>query len=220
MDTNFNDDTLRKIAAQLRKPDGEMGMETARRMNSGNVGMNSITLSKLNVKPGYKILEIGMANGYFVKDIIALSDGINYTGCDYSDLMVSEAVKLNKEFIDKGIVRFLCSSAEKMPFNDKEFDRIYAVNTIYFWDDLPSVTAELYRVLKPGGQAVIGYRPQRHIEKGPFTKWGFNAFSDEYIKNTFEEHRFKVISQDETPDEAVDGGRKFLTSVTVLVAER
>jgi ubiquinone/menaquinone biosynthesis C-methylase UbiE len=174
----------------------------------------------LNVKPGYKVLEIGMANGYFVKDLLSLSDGIDYTGCDYSELMVSEAVKMNREFIDKGIVRFVCAPAEEMPFPEKEFDRIYAVNTVYFWDNLSAAVSELYRVLKPGGQAVIGYRPQRHIKKGPFTKYGFNAYSDEYIKKTFEENKFTIISQNDVPDEAVDSGRKFLTSVTVLIAER
>src|SRR6476619_7183860 len=68
------------LAGQLRQPEGSLGIKVGENMNKGNRLMN---------------LEIGIGNGFFVKDIIASAKDVRYTGCDFSETMIKEAKDLN-----------------------------------------------------------------------------------------------------------------------------
>ena len=76
------------LAAQLRQPEGEMGQKVGNLMNDGNRPMNLQTLAALDAKKGEHILEIGMGNGAFVKNILSIDPTLRYTGIDFSPLMV------------------------------------------------------------------------------------------------------------------------------------
>jgi len=47
--------------------------------------------------------------------------------------------------------------AEALPFSDNSFDYALCFTTICFVDDATAMLSEAYRVLKPGGQLVIGF---------------------------------------------------------------
>ena len=47
--------------------------------------------------------------------------------------------------------------AEALPFSDSSFDYALSVTTICFVDDASAMLTEAYRVLKPGGELVIGF---------------------------------------------------------------
>jgi ubiquinone/menaquinone biosynthesis C-methylase UbiE len=221
MSDNWDENLMKMLAEQLRKPDGEMGVETAKQMNAGNENMNMITIKSLYPEPGDKILEIGMANGFFVKDVFALADGIMYTGCDYSELMVDEANKLNKSFVEKGVVKFYHAAADRLPLQDNFFNKIFTVNTIYFWDNPDSILTELNRVLMPGGKLFAAFRPRQFVETRPFAKYGFNTYSDDEIKAMFERNNFKFLNISETPEVVESKDNEIVeTAVAVLTAEK
>jgi SAM-dependent methyltransferase len=48
-----------------------------------------------------------------------------------------------------------------LPFRDRSFDAIYSMGTIEHFDATEQAVAEMARVLKPGGRAIIGV-PNRH----------------------------------------------------------
>jgi SAM-dependent methyltransferase len=48
-----------------------------------------------------------------------------------------------------------------LPFRDDSFDAIYSMGTIEHFDETARAVAEMTRVLKPGGRAIIGV-PNRH----------------------------------------------------------
>ncbi|MFD4431971.1 class I SAM-dependent methyltransferase [Nocardia sp. NPDC058497] len=60
-----------------------------------------------------------------------------------------------------------------LPLPDAGLDAAITLNTIYFLDDLPAACAELARVLRPGGTAVIGIGDPEAMAKMPFTPYGF-----------------------------------------------
>jgi SAM-dependent methyltransferase len=49
------------------------------------------------------------------------------------------------------------ATAEALPFSDCSFDYALSVTTICFVDDATTMLSEAYRLLKPGGELVIGF---------------------------------------------------------------
>ena len=67
--------TQQFLAAQLRKPKDEQGIEIAKQMNKGNAIINRLTIDKLKVADNYKILELGMGNGFFLGELLERAAG-------------------------------------------------------------------------------------------------------------------------------------------------
>jgi protein-L-isoaspartate O-methyltransferase len=103
--------TLKHIAAQLRKPEGEGATRVGEKMNDGNRFINLRAIRRLEVKPGDNILEIGMGNGFFVESVLSVAPTVRYTGCDYSPEMVQQATGLNQAAVASGQARFLTAEA-------------------------------------------------------------------------------------------------------------
>jgi len=79
-------------------------------------------IEHFDLKPGDKVLDVGCAEGFLVKDLLA--EGINAFGVD-----VSEYALMNCE--PAVIGRLEISSAEKLPFQDNSFDAVLAINSIH-----------------------------------------------------------------------------------------
>jgi SAM-dependent methyltransferase len=199
------EEDLRKIASQLRKPEGENGIEIGEIMNDANGPMNRHTIAVLNPEANDAILEIGMANGLFVKNIVRLDDSIKYTGCDYSKLMVELAANSNRDFVKQGKARFIHANANKLPFENHSFDKIFTINTFYFWDDHVKVLQELIRVLKKDGTLVLSITSKHLLEKSPMAKYGFASFSKEEIIEMMRSNGFASIEVTEIkePDQVL-----------------
>jgi ubiquinone/menaquinone biosynthesis C-methylase UbiE len=76
-------------------------------------------------------------------------------GLDYSTASVAVARKTNAREIDAGRVQIEQGSVATLPFADRTFDIVTAVETHYYWPDLPANIREVLRVLKPGGKFVL-----------------------------------------------------------------
>jgi ubiquinone/menaquinone biosynthesis C-methylase UbiE len=205
METKPN--TFQLIAEQLKKPAGEMGKQVAEKMNLGNQLINEWTIEKLNPSANDKILEIGMGNGGFVKGILAVDSSIFYFGCDISELMIEEASRLNKMLIDKKQAEFILATADHLPFQDASFNKVFTVNTIYFWDDPSKDLSEIHRVLENNGKLVISVRPKSIMLTYPFTQYGFKLFSKDDLVELLSANRFRIIDVMEKtePDQEVNG---------------
>lgn len=198
---------LQFIAQQLRKPDGEAGRQLGEQMNAGNYLMNRNTLDHLQAPTGARVLEIGMGNGHFVKDILTTDPTIRYSGCDYAETMVAEAKLRNAEFIENKQAEFMLAPASELPFEDNTFDRIFTVNTVYFWEEPKQELAEIKRVLKKNGKLIIAARPKWVMEQMPFTNYGFTRYSKEELADLLHANAFSTIDVEEShePDYTVNG---------------
>ncbi|BAV04226.1 Methyltransferase domain-containing protein [Filimonas lacunae] len=173
------------LAAQLRKPEGEAGHRVAENMNTSNSLIILHTIEKLHLQPNDAVLEIGMGNGFFCKDVLAAADNVTYTGCDFSPLMIQEANTFNQERISAGKASFYEASAHAMPFADNTFSKIFTVNTIYFWEQPVQELTEIHRVLQPGGRAIISLRTRTSMLQLPFTAYDFHLYEKEELLPLF-----------------------------------
>ena len=195
---------LKGVASQLRQPHGEYAIQVGEKMNVGNAYINRYTIEALQVSRHDNILEIGMGNGFFVKDILAVDDSIKYCGCDFSVIMVEEANKMNAAFVAEGRASFRLCDAAALPFEAGTFNKICTVNTIYFWDDHKATLAEIRRVLQTNEQLIIAIRPKETMQHYPFVKYGFTLFSKTALIDFLSSNGFTVtsiIEKDEPPQE-------------------
>ncbi|MFC0561907.1 class I SAM-dependent methyltransferase [Halalkalibacter alkalisediminis] len=106
--------------------------------------------------------------------------------------MVKEARKLNKNYIDTGLMDITQSDIEDMPFNDNIFDKVYTVHTIYFWNDLDKGLNETYRVLKQNGALYISIMDKSHMKKLKRTQ-NFNLLDRQEIVTGLENNNFREM---------------------------
>ena len=178
-----SDLTKKELAAQLQKPDGMKGKEVGKQMNKGNKNICLNSYKVLDPNPNSLILEIGMGNGLFIKDLLAQGSDLTYVGFDFSQTMIDEASSLNSDLIKQGKVSFKLGSIEKLPFEDDSIDCITTTNTVYFWPDIIANSKELYRVLKPGGKLLIGYRSKEIMDKVELTQFGFKKYTQTQLED-------------------------------------
>ena len=217
----MDEEKFKVIAKQLRRPQGDQAIEVAQKMNQNNRLMNLQTIKALEVKPNDRLLEIGMGNGFFVKDIFEIQNSIQYHGCDYSEIMVDEARKNNELLVGEGRAEFLIATADKLPFDDQVFDKIFSVNTIYFWEDPEKTLAEIYRVLNTQGRLFLSLRPKSSMKHYPFVKYGFDMFTRAELSTLLSENRFMMTDywEEEEPEMEFDG-KKMKVETLIISAEK
>lgn len=203
----MTEEESKKLAAQLRKPSGDVGLEVGRFMNKGNELLNRNTINLITPKSDINVVELGMGNGKFIDELFVKFPDMKYVGCDYSEEMVEAANALNTEKVNSGKVIIYHCDADQLPLHNESIDVIFTVNTIYFWPDVENILQEFIRVLKPGGQLLIGLRPAHLMKHYPFVKFGFVLFTANQIEQHLTEQGF--ISLESTtvkePDFVTDG---------------
>ena len=101
-----------------------------------------------------KIIEIGCGPGSFAEDVI----GRELVCLDPSALMLTSAEpRVNSKREGRGYspAVFVEGKAEKLPFEDSEFDGACSLFSFRDWYDKRTGLSEVIRVLKPGGKVVI-----------------------------------------------------------------
>ena len=102
---------------------------------------------------GRQVLEVGLGYGTLSGRLAEL--GAELSGLDIAAgpvEMVRHRLRLMGRPADERIVR---GSALQMPFADASFDRVYSIGCLHHTGDLPRAVAEVHRVLRPGGRAVV-----------------------------------------------------------------
>ena len=76
-------------------------------------------------------------------------------GVDYSDESVAVSKRANASGIAAGRIEVLHGSVSHLSFADDMFDLVTAVETHFWWPNLPSDVREILRVLKPGAKLIL-----------------------------------------------------------------
>jgi ubiquinone/menaquinone biosynthesis C-methylase UbiE len=141
--------------SQAKKPSGWLGRLLLRNMNSRHSHVTDWGLSHITVGAHDTILDVGCGGGRTVSKLAALATQGKVYGVDFSRDSVAVASKTNRSWIETGHVEIHEGSVSQLPFADNMFDLITAVETHFWWPDLPADMREVMRVLKPGGTLAV-----------------------------------------------------------------
>jgi arsenite methyltransferase len=171
------------MAHQARRPSGKFSGIFAIYMNFGNNYLNKLAVQALDIQPNDHILEVGFGGGVALYKILKNIQRGFVAGIDYSPDMVKRGKRKFQKSIASGKMTLVEGNVTSMPFNDASFDKICTINTIYFWSDPTAGLNEILRVLKPGGQLVVGIMPKDSMKKNPATRYGFTLYSEQGLRD-------------------------------------
>lgn len=168
------------IGSQFGNPRGFIGKICCLAMNIINRKMYHSIANKLTDEK--IILDIGYGNGYLISKIYKRTKAKIY-GIDISLDMLKTATKRNQKGIEKGDIKLAVGDCCSLEFDDKLFDVVSTVNTIYFWSNTIKGLTEIFRVLKNNGVFYNAVYTKRWMTRTAYTKEGFKLFEkEEYIQ--------------------------------------
>lgn len=153
---------MRAVKKQFGHPKGLLGHLVGKIMANrpSNLERNRWTISLLEIGPGDRVLEIGFGPGVAIEEISRkLVDGV-VAGVDHSEVMLRQARARNEEGLREGRVDLRLGSVVELPDFGEPFDKVFAVNSMMFWDEPVDRLRDLGRRLKPGGVIAITHQPR------------------------------------------------------------
>jgi ubiquinone/menaquinone biosynthesis C-methylase UbiE len=140
---------------QCSKPTGWLGRFTLWRMNSSHSKLTDWGLAHISIEKHLTILDVGCGGGRTISKLAPLATQGRVYGVDYSEDSVSATKSLNAQSLAAGRVEVRHGSVSQLLFSDGMFDLVTAVETHFWWPNLPADMREIFRVLKPGGAFII-----------------------------------------------------------------
>jgi SAM-dependent methyltransferase len=156
---------MARSARQLRKPSDRAGRAVLARMNVSHASVTAWGLEHVDIRDDDTILDVGCGGGRTVDRLAAMVTRGKVFGVDYSAESVATSREANQQWIEEGRVDIQQGTVSHLPYADKTFDLVTAVETHYYWPDLPRDVREVMRVLAHGGRFVIiaeTYRGRRN----------------------------------------------------------
>jgi ubiquinone/menaquinone biosynthesis C-methylase UbiE len=124
-------------------------------MNSSHSKLTDWGLGHISIENHHTILDVGCGGGRTVSKLAAIATQGKVYGVDYSEESVAATKRTNAQWIDLGRVEIRQGCVSQLPFPDGMFDLVTAVETHYFWPDLPVDMHEVFRILKAGGTFIM-----------------------------------------------------------------
>lgn len=142
-------------ARQCRKPSNRAGRAVLHRMNISHAELTTWGLSHVQIGRDVAILDVGCGGGRTIERLASVAAEGKVYGIDYSEESVAVARETNRVEIQRGRVDIRQGTVSHLPFAEDTFDLITAVETHYYWPDLPRDVREVMRVLRPGGAFLL-----------------------------------------------------------------
>jgi ubiquinone/menaquinone biosynthesis C-methylase UbiE len=131
-------------------------------------------VAHFNLKPGMRVLDVGCAKGFLVKDLMQVCPGLEAFGLDIS---LYALMRCEPEVIG----RLHLGTAEQLPFLDRSFDCVLSLNTVHNFPRSRAIKVmqEIERV--SGGRAFVQVDSYHTPEqKEIFESWVLTAEFHDY----------------------------------------
>lgn len=180
---------LKSFFSQCARPERTLGRVMLSFMNYTHAPLTKWGLKLVNVQDGWTILDVGCGGGFTIRRLLKQSKDAKVYGIDISEESVAKAQKVNANVLDKQVF-ITQGSAANLPYEDGKFDLVTAVETVYFWPNLPDCLMEVHRVLRQGGKFAILVEVVDSDSKWTSVVEGMTAYSPEDLKKLLDDAGF------------------------------
>jgi ubiquinone/menaquinone biosynthesis C-methylase UbiE len=146
------------IARQSSRPCGLVGRLLGHVMAIETASLNSEALGLLALRPSDRLLEVGFGHGRTIRLAAEKVPRGFVAGVDVSGDMVRMARRRCLDLAGRGLVELMIGDSRRLSYADNSFDKVLCVHTIYFWEEPIKDLGEMFRVLRPGGRLILGFR--------------------------------------------------------------
>jgi SAM-dependent methyltransferase len=134
-------------------------------------GVVPMIVEEYKLMPGSRILDIGCAKGFMLKDFLIFQPGLIVSGIDISEYAVANTELEVKEFVRVG-------NAHSLPYEDNSFDLVISINSVHNLavEECKEALTEIERVSR--GESFItvdAYETQE--EKERMDAWNLTALT-------------------------------------------
>jgi len=168
-----------RLGRQLRNPRGLAGRCLGHAMALLNEQANRLTIAQLNAQPTDNVLELGFGPGRGIARLANQTGSGQVFGIDQSATMLRQARRRNARAIRTGRVHLVQGKFDCLPFPDASFDRVLAINVVYFWPPDNDILHEIDRVTKPDSRIALYATHRTSMEKWSFSQAGSHRLYDE-----------------------------------------
>lgn len=161
-------DIWHRLGRQLARPEGAAGALMGRLMVHANAVPNRLAIAALDMEAHDHVLEIGFGPGEALAALARLAPLGRICGVEASPAMLARARRRNARTLGAGRMELVDGDFRRLPWADGAFDKVLAVNVAYFFDGAGTAVAEIRRVLKPGGRAVLYVTDRATMARWPF----------------------------------------------------
>ena len=138
----------------------------------------ALALARLD-DPGLEVVDVGAGTGFATEAIVRTVAPERVTMLDQSPHQLARA---RRKRALTGVAKVI-GDAEALPFATDSCDRYVSTGSIEYWPDPQRAIAEAYRVLRPGGVALLaGPLRRRHpLARALSDAWMLFQAEDEYV---------------------------------------
>jgi len=184
---------IKYVGGNFGNPNGIAGKISTKLMNIMNQRQYKAILDNINLEHNDILLDIGFGNGYLINKLFKENIPIKIYGIEISNDMINNASKKYKKIIGNGYLKLYSENIVNTSFENEQFNKLYTVNTIYFWNDLEKCFSEIKRILKPNGIFLNAIYTKEYLDKIIYTKYGFNKYYLADIIKITEENGMRIL---------------------------
>jgi MPBQ/MSBQ methyltransferase len=151
----------------------------------------ALTLARLD-DPALEVVDVGAGTGFATEAIVRTVAPERVTMLDQSPHQLARA---RRKRALTGVAKVI-GDAEALPFATDSCDRYVSTGSIEYWPDPQRAIAEAYRVLRPGGVALLAgpLRRTHPLARALSDAWMLFPSEDEYVA-WFERAGFESIER-------------------------
>lgn len=184
------------LANQFKKPTGFTGKIIANLMIKGNGREYQKLIPAMKIQPQDRLLEIGYGHGWGIFQIASSFD-CHISGIDFSELMFNMATRRNRKFIHRGKVELFHGDFNDFQSPKSNFNNIFCLNVVYFWDDLDKPFNKIIDLLVSGGMFCFTMAHRDDLNRMKFIDDSvFNKYTIEQVTEALSKAGFTDIEYD------------------------
>lgn len=152
---------IQYLIKQSRKPSGLVGRLITNIWSSYFKELSLWAIKQTTIPNNSRILEIGYGGGSTIKNLLELDKNLDIHGIDISKESYQTARRVHSDAIENGSVNLRLGNVANLPYQNNDFDLVFAIQTHIFWEDLKQSFQEIYRIMSNPSTLIIASEKEK-----------------------------------------------------------